>query len=161
MKTVVRFVCSVVLVLFIFWPWLLRFIDLFWLVFFKRGFTYVYWWDAVWAGKDYWVWPFYAGPIVFISGLIWVGLENSQTADEQDADLAKPESPNKKVNADPARSATGGIVAKSHTPPIVERGWWRCTKCGVVFESYSNPPIGTEHKCSGAFSGDVKDTDHA
>lgn len=152
MTTAVRFLCTVVLVLFIFWPWLLRSIDLVWLAVFNRGFTYVHWWDAVWAGKDYWIWPFYSVVIVFVSALLWVLLEDSPSADEQDTDLAEPSSPDKKRNADPVRAATGGIVAKSYAPPIVERGWWKCAKCGVVFESYSNPPIGSEHKCSGASS---------
>lgn len=31
--------------------------------------------------------------------------------------------------------------------PAVERGWWKCAKCGRLFESYSNPPIWDEHAC--------------
>jgi hypothetical protein len=43
--------------------------------------------------------------------------------------------------------ATGGMMPTDFKLPAVERGWWKCAKCGRLFESYSNPPIWDEHAC--------------
>lgn len=75
MKTVVRFFCTVVLVVLIFFPWLLRLLDLGALIIIGRGVTSVNWWGSVWADGDYWAWPFYAVVIFVFSGLIWMGME--------------------------------------------------------------------------------------
>ncbi|MFT3964090.1 hypothetical protein [Propionivibrio sp.] len=75
MKTVARTIFAVVLVFFIFWPWLLRCLDLAWMVASGKWLTYGHWWDALWTDGTYKFWPFYAIAIVFVSSLIWAGLE--------------------------------------------------------------------------------------
>lgn len=44
--------------------------------------------------------------------------------------------------------ATGGLVPMDAVFPtmgMTERAWWKCKKCGVTFEAWSNPPL---HKCT-------------
>lgn len=35
----------------------------------------------------------------------------------------------------------GGLVPDGYKPPKLERGWWKCLKCGAVYESWSKPPM--------------------
>lgn len=44
------------------------------------------------------------------------------------------------------RFTKGGIVPGGYQPPKLERGWWKCNRCGATFESWNNPPI--DHRCA-------------
>jgi len=41
----------------------------------------------------------------------------------------------------------GGLVSRSESVRrvVFDRGWWKCKKCGAIFEDYTSPP--TLHIC--------------
>lgn len=47
--------------------------------------------------------------------------------------------------------SNGGLVPVTQNGEIktikLDRGWWKCKKCGAIFEAYTNPPI-TGHVCN-------------
>lgn len=43
--------------------------------------------------------------------------------------------------------ASGGLVPPQEEMTLVvfDRGWWKCKKCGAIYEDYTIPPI--HHTC--------------
>lgn len=58
MKNAFRILIVTVIALIVFWPWLLNWIDLVWLVLYQKPLTYGYWWDAMWSNGGYRYWPY-------------------------------------------------------------------------------------------------------
>ena len=45
--------------------------------------------------------------------------------------------------------ASGGFVVptvEDRKFVLIDRGWWKCKKCGIIFESSTTPPL--NHFCS-------------
>jgi len=48
----------------------------------------------------------------------------------------------------PPKFSCGGLVPQKDSDlkgVLLDRGWWKCKVCGVVFEAYTSPPVG--HVC--------------
>jgi len=39
------------------------------------------------------------------------------------------------------KKSSGGVIPRSDKEIVYERSWVQCKKCGLIFESYTNPPI--------------------
>jgi len=82
MKNAKQIIAPTAIIVFIFWPWLLRGVDLAWMIVFGEWLTKGVWWNARWADGDYLFWPLYGGLIVVVFCLVaYLGSESSSGTD--------------------------------------------------------------------------------
>lgn len=73
-KTAFRILLLALVVLVVFWPWLLRALDLLWLLLYGELLTSGHWWNSTWSYGGYQLWPVVTMLIGLISTGIWLAI---------------------------------------------------------------------------------------